>query len=320
MCLNSQLSAARKNGTYQFDYSFSNIKDKITGADLATGNLETLVAAGYPFSGRSSAGNPKLNAPESYLSAVKGCGFDVLVDANNHIYDRKASGIDKTIQKVEQYGFSHTGAYATGQDKKPLILNVKGINIAVLAYTNFLNDHPHNVSMVNIYSEKQVTDDIAAAKKAGADYIMVYIHWGKENTHKVSKSQRKEAEFIANAGADIILGSHPHCTQGTQAIQTAHGIVPVFYSMGNFVSSMCGRYNKDAVMVDLILEKDPGSGKTSLAQLTYIPTYCTSTSAGRFVILPADLASIAQSGGSAALKASRNRTIKVLSDTVAKPE
>lgn len=318
MCLYAQLAAAKKNGQYQFDYCFGQIKDKVSAADLAVGNLETLVASGYPYTQHNQKGNPKINAPESYLAAIKNCGFDALTDANNHIYDRKTDGIDKTIKQLDNYGFEHTGAYATGETRAPLIVNVKGINIAILAYTDHLNNHPKNVTAVDLYKPDKVTADIKAAKDAGADFVMVYMHWGTERTHKVNKAQKTMAAFIANAGADIIIGSHPHCTQGTQLIQTDNGSVPVFYSLGNYLSSMGATICKDSMMVNITLQKD-ADGKTTIAALTYTPTYCTNTSAGRFVILPADLASIA-ANNSKALKSSRTRTVKVVGDKVAAPE
>jgi poly-gamma-glutamate capsule biosynthesis protein CapA/YwtB (metallophosphatase superfamily) len=320
MCLYAQISAARKNGEYKFDYCFDKIRDKIYGADLAICNFETLVAEGYKYTGRSpSVGSPKMNAPESYLSAAVNCGFDVFINANNHIFDRKTDGLDKTINELNKYGVMHAGAYATGETKSPLIADVKEIKIAILSYTGHINGHPKNATMVDKYSEELVTADIAAVKAAEADYIIVYMHWGKENTHKVNKSQKKMAAFVANAGADIIIGSHPHCTQGIQNIETEHGTVPVFYSLGNLVSSMGRTINRDSTLVNIVLEKDIETGITTLAGLTYTPTRCSTTSAGRYVILPADLDSIAESDMAKALKSSRTRTVKVLKDEVAAP-
>lgn len=321
MCLSVQLSAAWKNGGYRFDYCFRQIKDKISGADLAICNLETLVAKGYKYTERSpSHGSPQLNAPVSYLSAAVKCGFDVFINANNHILDHKTDGLNKTIKKLNEFGVLHTGAYASGKKRSPLITDVKGIKIAVLGYTDHVNGYSGKLARVDKYSKKLVKADIKAAKTAGADYVIVYMHWGKENTHKVNKTQKKTAAFIAKAGADIIIGSHPHCTQGTQIIKTDHGPVPVFYSLGNLVSSMGRTINRDSVLVNIVLEKDSQTGAVTLAKLTYTPTYCTNTRAGNFVIMPAGRDSIAQSKIAKALKSSRARTVNVLKNKVAAPE
>ena len=320
MCLYAQLGAARRSGGYQFDQCFSNIAEKVSNADLAIANLETLVAPGCALTGRKPvAGYTRINAPEAYLSAVVNCGFDVLTTANNHTYDYKADGIAQTMQMLDQYGVAHTGAFAPGTDKQPLIRDVKGIKIGVLAYTDVLNKRPSgaDASLINIYSEGRVAEDIAAARSAGADFVIVYMHWGKENTSKVTSRQKKAAAFIANAGADLILGSHSHCVQPISAISTSHGNVPVIYSMGNLVSSMSRSTNKDSALVTFTLEKQPDAGTTVIAGMTYLPTFCTSTGAGRYIILPA---SAGDAAGSKALRSSRGRTVKVMGSNAAEPE
>ncbi len=390
LCLSAQLSAARSGKTYSFDYCFEEVKNTISSADLAIGNLETLIADGYQYTASysdntppsatpggespapsegpaeevpdtgnpdtgeddagsgadtsvtdtmitrlsgaaevpaleneapaaSSSGNPKINAPESFLTAVLGCGFDVLTNANNHICDYRADGIVKTLQKLDEHNVPHTGAYVAPEDKKPLIADVKGIKIAVLAYTDILNNSPGsgNAFMVDRYDEDRVAADIAAAKEAGADFVIVSIHWGTEHTHKPNRGQRKIAEFVANAGADIILGSHPHCTQPFEAVETKRGPVPVLYSMGNFISSMGKTMHKDGVIVCMTLEKTADTNVTTLLSLTYIPTLCANSDKGRFVVFPADLASIANSPIADDLQDSRERTIEVLTENVA---
>jgi len=386
LCLGAQISAAKKGSSYEFDYCFDEIRDTISSADLAIGNLETLVADGYPYTSTSSkkssatpapsdsgapeppeepaasppsdgeattpssaglakrisppvaaapaletetpaaspssSGNPRINAPESFLTAVLGAGFDVLTNANNHIYDYGADGLIKTMNKLDEYGVPHTGAYAEPEDKKPLIVDVKGIKLSVLAYTNVLNNKPNsrNAYMVDRYKEELVADDIQAAREAGADYIIVCVHWGNEHTHKPTSGQRKMAAFIANAGADIILGAHPHCTQPFESIETERGAVPVLYSLGNFISSMGQTIHKDGVIVSMVLEKAADTGETKLADLSYVPTLCAESDKGRFVVYPADAASLKGSPIESRLAASRKRTIDVLTENVARAQ
>jgi poly-gamma-glutamate capsule biosynthesis protein CapA/YwtB (metallophosphatase superfamily) len=373
LCLSAQLSAAKTGSEYNFDYCFEAVKDSISSADLAMGNLETLVADGYPYTpsysapastpgvtpgddppaddppaddppaGQSaittssagsaavlppaleseapaaSSGNPRINAPESFLTAVLGCGFDVLTTANNHIFDYKADGLIKTMQKLDAHGVMYTGSYASHEDKKPLIADVQGINVAILAYTSIINNSPgrDNAWMIDRYDEDLVAADIAAAKEGGADFTIVCVHWGTEHTHKPNSTQRKMAQFIAEAGADIILGSHPHCTQPFEAVETERGAVPVLYSLGNFISSMGQTMHKDGVIVSMELEKEHETGTTTLSSLTYIPTLCASSKAGRYVIYPADLMSITNSADASELQKSRERTIRVLTEDVA---
>lgn len=344
MCLAGQLSAARHGGEYDFYPVFEQIKPIITKADVAMGNLETLVAESFPLTKPNqyqektitpsdgsapyttrvrTSGSPKLNAPESYLSAVIDCGFDVLATANNHSFDRKHEGIIETIQQLEKYCVMHTGSYAAPEDKVPLIVNKNGINIGVVSYTDISNQKPNKTTeayMLDRYEEEPLTADISAVREAGAEFVVVYIHWGDENTHKTTSRQRKMAQFIADAGADIILGSHSHCTQPFVLMETQRGEnVPVIYSMGNLVSSMGRTMNKDSVILQFTLEKDYNSGVTQLVDLSYIPTLCRATDAGNFIVLPTHEEYVAESPYASSLLKSRNRTIKVLEDTVATP-
>lgn len=320
MCLYGQIFSARKKGKYDFNYCFDEIKEKVSAADVAIGNLETLVAKGHklaePYYG---TGNPKLNAPEEFLSALAYCGFDVLINANNHIYDYKKDGVEKTISNIEEYGLLHTGAYASGQKKVPLIIYVKGIKIAVFGYAVNINGQPSGATMVDKFSEKLVSADMKAAKEVGADFILVYMHWGTEDTHKATSAQKKQAKFVASAGADIIIGSHPHCVQGVSTVKTERGNVPVFYSLGNLISSATKSTKRDSALVNIELIKDYVTGETVIASITYTPTFCMSTDAGRNVILPADLKSISQSVHAKALKSSRKRTVRVIGDAIAQP-
>lgn len=321
MCLYGQLLAAKKGNDYEFDYCFAEVKGLISAADLAIANLETLVAEGYEYTGAQRGNpNPKMNAPDSYLSAVLGSGFDVLVNSNNHICDRGTDGIDKTIKNMDEQGVAHTGAYALGEQRKQLIVDVKGIKIAILGYLDHLNGFPgeYQPEQINMYTDELAAADIAEAKSEGADFIIVYMHWGTENTTKLTEAQKQQAKFVADAGADIIIGSHPHCPQGTENIETDHGTVPVFYSLGNVISSMARDINNDTAFVNISLEKDPSTGKTAIASLTYTPAFCTRTDAGRFVLIPADAVS-ASERNSRDLDKSRERTIKAVGSNVAQP-
>jgi poly-gamma-glutamate synthesis protein (capsule biosynthesis protein) len=238
------------------------------------------------------------------------------------MYDYKADGLIKTLSLLDRYGFLHTGSYAACENRQPLVVNVKGILVAVLAYTDVLNNKPNkeNAYMINRYDEAAIKEDIAAARSSGADFVIVSMHWGKEHTHKPTKRQRQMAAFIAGAGADLILGAHPHCMQPAELIETDKGNVPVFYSIGNFLSSMPEWIHKDGVMVTIVLEKEPEKGSVSIAELRYIPTLCIKTENGNYTVIPADEVSAAISPYSSKLRQTRERIIKVLGDTVCKPE
>ena len=343
MCLYGQLTSARKGGEYVFDECFAQVEPILSSADLTIGNFETLVAKSFPYTKANSyaektitpsdgsapytttvrvSGNPKLNAPESYLKAVVACGFDVLVTANNHAYDRGSQGIVETMSKLDEYGMYHTGSYALPEDKVPLVVNKNGINIGVVSYTDISNNKPKSSDayMLDRYNKELLAADIEAVKQAGAEFVMVYIHWGNSNTHKVTSRQRKMAQFIADSGADIIFGSHAHCTQTFDTIETQRGTVPVLYSFGNFLSSMGRTMNKDSVIVNLVLEKNYTDEAVVIKELTYIPTLCRATNEGDYVVLPATPEYIETSPYASSLEKSRQRTINDLGQNVATPK
>ena len=363
LCLGAQLSAARDGGSYDFDYAFAEIKDVISSADLAIGNLETLIAKGYPYTAIASSATPTpaptetepvvsstppadsagesskadfaprhdvqlwqqtlpvgplVNGPDDYLSAVVDAGFDVLTTANNHMNDYGVDGLQKTIGRLDSYGIPHTGSYAKADDKAPLIVDIQGIRIGIVAYTDHLNTYSDlNESLFNLYDEDKMAADIAATEAAGADFIVFSMHWGVENTREVTQEQREIAQAAADAGADLILGSHPHCVQDFDLLETDHGSVPVIYSLGNFISSMARDINKDGMILKFVLEKNNVTGETTLGAMSYIPTICTTYDDKRFVVLPADTAS---AEGSSTRQGSRDRTIEALGTDIATPE
>jgi hypothetical protein len=216
---------------------------------------------------------PLINGPESFLSAVAGAGFDVLINANNHINDYGVDGIQKTLAMLDSYGMYHTGAYAAEGSKAPLVVDVQGIKIGFVAYTDHLNrGSGGNKALIDLWDEDMAAADIAAAREAGADFIIAYVHWGKENTHSVVSWQRKpRGSLPARRGSDFRLA--PACLQEFELIETDRGTVPVLYSLGNFVSSMGRAINDDGIHLKIELVKDNVTGENALETMSYIPTY-----------------------------------------------
>ncbi len=325
MCTSGQIIAGKTGGGYDFHGSFEQTKESLVSADLAVGNLETLVADDLPFSTTASPDKEDdrikylMNAPTEFLIALRDAGFDVLTLANNHIFDYRAEGITQTLENMDALSLLHTGAYATESERQILITEVNGIHIALLAYTRVLNVSTGGRYgfMVDAIKYDAIEADIEAARAAGADFVIVFPHWGTEDSQQASKDQRRVAEKIAAAGADLILGSHPHCIQPVEVIETDHGTVPVFYSMGNFITNMGRNTNRDGVIVSVVLEKLTETGETVITSLSYTPTVCLSTNEEKYVIYPADAASITGSPVEVELTGSRERTLRILKEEIA---
>lgn len=284
MCLGGQQrSAQTPDGGFDFTNSFSIIKEHLKNCDFAIANLETMISESYPITKDCTygkTGSPHCNGPEEYLAAVKDAGFTALCGSNNHTVDCGKEGINETIQKLEQYGLLYTGMYQstspsetnaddrsehTVKDSIPryLILEKNGIKLGLVAFTELINlrdqfKKDDLEQVVNCYSKEFAKELISEAKEAGADYIIAYNHWGSENTHEVRSSQKTHAKELAEAGADLIIGTHSHCLQGTELIITSDGReVPCYYSLGNLVSSMQRQINNDTALVTITLQYTP---------------------------------------------------------------
>ncbi|MBQ2192154.1 MAG: CapA family protein, partial [Clostridia bacterium] len=268
MCLSSQqryaLSQSDGSVQYEFRPSFQYVRSILEKADCAIGNLETALSSNWPYATElretPEDGMPNCNGPAQYLLGVKYAGFDALVMANNHCCDAGKQGIIDTIDAVESYGFPHTGVFKSADEKRYIILDIKGVKVALLSYAEFYNGKQGCVSgseyMINTYSEEVCRRDVAAAKADGAELIVAYNHWGAEHTHKPTDKVRRHAQEMANAGVDLIIGSHSHSMQPIVWL-TAEGGRKVYccYSLGNFVSSMSPDTAKDTVIVELALHR-----------------------------------------------------------------
>lgn len=271
MCQYNQQTAAANGKNYNFQYAFDYMRDLISSADFAVANLETNVSPSFPLScqQKKKYGKPYLNAPDSFLSALKRSGFDVLVAANNHNADTGVNGLKETISNIDKYGFKRTGIFKNGKEQRFLILKKKGIKIGIASYATYFNKSIRDFSKLNqltylnSYSESKVRRDIRNMKKQGAEYIIVYFHSGNEYTNTPSSKQLRIAKEIADAGADYILCSHSHTVQPHDFINAKSGKkVPVAYGLGNFISHMTRKRNTTyGMMISLTLVKTKGTVK-----------------------------------------------------------
>lgn len=256
-------------GTWNFSDSFMYAREILRRGDLVIGNLETMISQSSPLGMQIHRleGKPYLNAPASYLDALKYAGYDLLTMANNHNVDTGLRGIYETIRNVEDWGFMHTGLFSSKSDDRYIIVEVNGIRIGMVSYSAFYNDKDSNLTesgqdvLLNRYASDRAKADIRAARKAGAEFVIAFIHWGAENTHDTTWNQEQYARTLARAGADYIVGSHPHALQRYDIIETSDGReVPVVYSMGNFLSNMQRDINNDTIILQLNLQReDDGS-------------------------------------------------------------
>ena len=262
-------SGKQKDGSYNYDAIFEHMKDYLSGFDVKIINQETI----FVYDSKKFGGYPSFGTPKEVGDAMRAAGFNVITCATNHAYDRKEIGIQNTLDYWRKYKDSVlvTGIYGSQEDYDTLaIREYNGIKIAFLNYTTLLNSgakkEPYYIRM---YKEAAALKEIQAAKKK-ADFVIVLPHWGVEYEHEPSEKQEKMAKKLAEAGADAIIGCHPHVVQPVKVIKTSDGRrVPCYYSLGNFVSNMFWFKCQLEGLAELEIVK--WNGETTLRAAEYTP-------------------------------------------------
>lgn len=282
---------------WNFNDSFEFVKEITAGADFSIGNLETLLASGWPYMlDESYIDNMNnCNATSRYLDAIRYGGFDAVVMANNHNCDGGKQAVLETIEQVDKYQFARTGLFCNEADKRFFLADINGIKVGFLAYisegTGF-NGKDKDWSkedkdvLLNVFTKEKAARDIAECKAVGAEYVIVYMHWGNKNHRSVAKHQIADAQSVADAGADYIVGSNPHLVQVYDVITSEGGKkVPCAYSIGNFQANMNQvPGNRDSVIIRICLKKDE-NGNVYLSENNYIPCH-TYTNFEEFYLTP----------------------------------
>ena len=267
-----QIKAARTPTGYDYSDCFKHVKEEISQADIAIGNLEVT------FGGKPYTGYPAFSAPDEYLTAIKDAGFDVLLTANNHCLDRQGKGLERTIHLLDSLQLAHVGTYIHQEERNkryPLLIEKKGFRIALLAYTYDTNGlRPTGSNIVNYIDKEEIKTDIQSARQMHPDAIIACMHWGNEYQSLPSKSEKDLAQWLISQGVNHIIGSHPHVIQPIELYsdkQTPdqHLIV---YSLGNFISNMSKEKTDGGAIVKLELKKMKYFSRLSNCDYSFIWT------------------------------------------------
>jgi poly-gamma-glutamate synthesis protein (capsule biosynthesis protein) len=261
--------------TYNYNSVFKYVKPHIENSDFCMANLEVTLA-GPPYKGY-----PQFSSPDQLAEACKVSGIDALVTSNNHSCDRGDDGVIRTIDVLDSIDILHTGTFKDSADRQknnPLIIEQNCIRVAFLNYTYGTNGlKNHYPAMVNRLEKDIIKADIEVAKKLNVDKIIVVTHWGLEYKPQPDSKDVEMGKFIFEAGADIIIGSHPHVLQKmiwekkTDIKTKEEAIV---YSLGNYVSNQRARYKDGGAMFQITLQKVDGevSIKNTGYYLTWVYT------------------------------------------------
>ena len=211
----------------------SDIQSVMKNADI------TMINEEFPF---GTTGSPAKNKQytfrvnPSYISIFNELGVDVVTLANNHTLDYGASALEETFSLLDANGIVYSGAGKTYERSKELQkITVNGIKIGILSASRVIpvaawDSKNTEDGVFTTYDETALCSAIEEAKKE-CDYVMVYVHWGVEKATTPEQYERDLATKYVAAGADLVIGSHPHVLQGMEFIDGA----PVYYSLGNFI-------------------------------------------------------------------------------------
>jgi hypothetical protein len=210
---------------------FGQVTSLFRSSDLVIANLESpLVDSGTPVPGKCT-----LRGTTDWANVIKDAGIGFVSLANNHMMDYGVEGLKSTIKACKEAGLYYAGAGENIQEAcEPVYINVKGNRIAILCRTSVIVSSPSYATDkdpgVAFLESNETIDTISACTKK-ADFVILIIHWGIEDYLYPSKEQRQLANQFVEAGANLIIGHHPHVLQGIERIGKAF----VVYSLGNFI-------------------------------------------------------------------------------------
>lgn len=274
-----QASQRATDGGYDFQFTYENVADIIASADIASINQETVMSGGTPST------YPLFNSPQELGTHLADIGFDVINLSNNHMFDKGESGLQNTINFLSTLDVVVTGAY-DGEDAylDIPVLERDGITFAFVSATQPTNglSLPSESNLVAplieddggaVASNPQVQEFLAQIQRAAevADVVVANVHWGSEYSYTPSSFQTQVAQLMADAGADIIYGHHPHVIQPIEYLTCEDGRQTIVcYSLGNFIScqDQGARMVGGMVDVEVIKEYD---GSITLGDVVFSP-------------------------------------------------
>ena len=210
---------------------FADFANLFASADIRIGNLECVVAT----TGTAGEKNFTFRAHPRTLPVLKR-HFDALALANNHSGDFGREAFAEMLGLLKREGLAQFGGGMNlSQAHTPLILERRGLRIALLGYNEFMPrsfEADHNAPGVAWSEDERVVADIRRARTVHrADVVIPVMHWGWENELTANPRQRQLARTMIDAGADAVIGGHPHVTQDIDIYRDK----PIIYSVGNFV-------------------------------------------------------------------------------------
>ena len=231
-----------KRDIYNFDFMFENMEKYIKDYDMKIANEEVLIA-GRKF---GITDFPKFNSPFELADSIVKAGFNIILKATNHVNDKGLEAIKSDLNnwKNKYPNIKITGSYLNEEDyNKITYYNKNNIKIALLNYCYGSNVKLEKNYTMNKLEFEKIKNDIEKAKKEGAEFIIVFPHWGKEYVLKEIKYQQYYVKIFLDLDVDLVIGTHPHVIQPLKVYynKKTKKKMYVFYSLGNFINATRSR-------------------------------------------------------------------------------
>lgn len=233
------------------DYPWEKVTPIFKKSDLVLVNLETSIGTKGTASPDKSY---TFQSKPQTLDGLVNAGVHGVSIANNHILDFGQEGFIETLENLEQRDIKYAGGGRNLERAlEPAVWNINGQRIGFLAFSRVIYDmswyatsnRPGIVSAYDNYVE-QIEKTIAESKK-NIDFLIVSVHWGKEREQYPQDYQRRVGKIMIDAGADVVMGHHPHVLQGIEFYKEK----PIIYSLGNFVFNSIGQLSNQTMIFNI---------------------------------------------------------------------
>ena len=276
------VNAGMAVNSYDFSPVFKDVAAILSDADLTVMNFEGNIC-GAPY------GSGTTSAPAELLTALRGCGVDLLQMANSCAINNGLNGLTATLRAIRAAGIEPVGAFASSEEfqksKGYTMTEIQGVKVGFVAFTKGLGGRgmpAGSEDLVNIlysdyttlYNEidkTRITSILKSMEEEKPDITVALLHWGSEYNDDISKTQEQIVSLLKKNGVDVIIGTHPHTLQPIAFDKSAGTLVA--YSLGDFFGDANRGATNYSVILDVEITKDENAGTTKVTDYTLHPIY-----------------------------------------------
>ena len=276
------VNAGMAVNSYDFSPVFKDVAAILSDADLTVMNFEGNVC-GAPY------GSESTSAPAELLTALRGCGVDLLQMANSCAINNGLNGLTSTLRAIRSAGIEPVGAFSSSEEFKKskgyTMTEIQGVKVGFVAFTKGLGGRgmpAGSEDLVNILytdyateyqkiDKTRITSILKSMEEEKPDLTVALLHWGSEYNDDISKTQEQIASLLKKNGVDVIIGTHPHTLQPIEFDKSTGTLVA--YSLGDFFGDANRGATNYSVILDLEITKDENAGTTKVTDYTLHPIY-----------------------------------------------